>query len=82
MTSIKDFEALRKTMPETLQERDVMLPVSRKTIFLVGASHKTATLAMRERLYIPEEHLKIVLPEIKKRFDCEELVVLSTLQPL
>ena len=46
--------------------------------FLLGASHVTAPMALRELLFIAEDSLAAFLPQVHRRFGFHELVVLST----
>src|SRR5690606_38334157 len=48
------------------------------TVFLLGASHRTAGMALREKLYIPEDELSVILPRIKERHRFDELAAIST----
>lgn len=47
-------------------------------LFLIGASHRTAPVELREKLFIPAEKLAIALPLIKEEFGFLELAALST----
>lgn len=47
-------------------------------LFLLGANHKSASVELRELLYIAEEPLASLLPALKDRFGFLELAALST----
>jgi glutamyl-tRNA reductase len=47
-------------------------------LFAAGASHKTAPLAVRERLALPDSKLVAVAPTLKPHLDLAELVLLSS----
>ena len=47
-------------------------------LVLVGVSHKTAPVEVRERLCFPEPKLREALQELKSRYDHEEGMILST----
>ena len=47
-------------------------------LFLLGANHRTAPMELRERLYIAEDHLAAILPQVKERFGFVELAAIST----
>lgn len=47
-------------------------------LFIIGASHLTASTQLRERLYLSEEQLSSLLPQVKEHFGFSELVALST----
>lgn len=47
-------------------------------LFCLGASHKTAPIQIREKLYIPGEDIKKSLPNILNDFAINELLALST----
>ncbi len=51
---------------------------SESVFFLLGANHTSAPMALRELLYISEEPLAALLPQIKERYNFHELVALST----
>lgn len=48
------------------------------TVFLLGASHRTAGMALRERLFVSEEELTLILPKLKVNHHFDELVAIST----
>jgi glutamyl-tRNA reductase len=45
---------------------------------LVGVSHKTAPIEIREKLYFPEPQLQDALQELKSDYDLDESMILST----
>jgi glutamyl-tRNA reductase len=47
-------------------------------LFLLGANHRSATVELREALFIAEEPLATLLPAVKERFGFLELAALST----
>lgn len=47
-------------------------------LFVLGASHHSAPMALREKLYIDADKLTLLLPAVRERFQFSELVVLST----
>lgn len=48
-------------------------------LLLIGLNHKTAPVALRERLYVPSDSLQVVLKELKKASDViSELAIIST----
>lgn len=47
-------------------------------LFLLGANFRSASVELRESLYIPEDRLLTLLPEIKERAGFLELAALST----
>lgn len=47
-------------------------------LFLLGANHRTAPMELREKLYIAEDHLAALLPQVKERFGFMELAAIST----
>ena len=47
-------------------------------LFLLGANHRTAPMELREKLYIAEDHLAAILPQVKERFGFTELAAIST----
>ncbi|MDB2447212.1 glutamyl-tRNA reductase [bacterium] len=47
-------------------------------IFNLGVSYKSADVSLRESLFVPEDSLSKILPEIKSKFDLEEISVIST----
>jgi glutamyl-tRNA reductase len=51
---------------------------SKPLLFVLGASHKTAPTALREHLYLSEDQLSALLPQVKEKFGLTELAALST----
>ena len=47
-------------------------------IFCVGINHKTASISVRESLFIDARELTQILPQLATAFDLVELVILST----
>lgn len=47
-------------------------------LFVLGASHHSAAMALREKLYIDADKLMLVLPSLREQFAFAELAVLST----
>lgn len=47
-------------------------------IFVLGANHRSAPMAIRERLYIEPDQLSSLLPMMRERFAFAELFALST----
>ncbi len=47
-------------------------------IFLLGTSHRSAPVELRERLYALEDELTLILPTIRDRFGLHEVAALST----
>lgn len=47
-------------------------------LFVLGASHHSAPMALREKLYIDPDKLMLSLPALREQFAFSELVVLST----
>jgi glutamyl-tRNA reductase len=47
-------------------------------VFVLGANHRSAPMELRELLFIPEDQLAALLPQIRKQFDLLELAALST----
>ena len=55
-----------------------MLAPGQPLLFVLGTSHRTATMELREQLHMPEEELQAFLPLVKERFDLLEIAALST----
>ena len=51
---------------------------TKPAFFLIGANHISAPMALRELLYIDEEPLAALMPQLKERYNLLELAVLST----
>lgn len=47
-------------------------------VFVLGANHRTAPMELRELLFLPDEQLAVLLPQIKQQFDLLELAAIST----
>lgn len=47
-------------------------------LFVLGASHRTAPTALREHLYLSEDQLSTMLPQVKEKFGFTEIAALST----
>lgn len=47
-------------------------------LVLVGLNHRTAPVEVRERLAFPEDRLVEALSSLRRSFDCEEALILST----
>ena len=54
------------------------LELRKPQIYCLGASHKSASVAYREYLYLRPESLTALLPQIKSQFNFDEVMVLST----
>ena len=54
------------------------LSLKEPKLFVLGASHHSAPMAMREKLYITPDKLSLLMPTVRERFQFSELVVLST----
>lgn len=48
------------------------------SIFVVGINHKTAPIAIREKIYFPTDKLALYLQDMMGRFPIQESVLLST----